>query len=221
MSLPFPKDSHERKYQCFVCGKNFLQYDEYKSHIIENHDEGREYVLCPLTRCQSPVRDIRSHFRAKHKDDPIPKSGQMKALIWKDQKKDGSLKTRKPKFREGYMVSNKNGGKEMHYRSGWECEVYECLEAFPDVLAYEVEPFKVQYTYLGEIHEYNPDLKIVYDDGRIEIWEIKPANQTTLPKNNAKWSACNQHCESRGYQFMVLTEVGLGKLKQKVKNLQK
>jgi hypothetical protein len=57
------------------------------------------------------------------------------------------------------MVSNKNGGKEMHYRSGWECEVYECLEAIPEVLAYEVEPFKVQYSYLGEIHEYNPRLK--------------------------------------------------------------
>ena len=221
MNLPFPKDNGVRKYQCFICGQNYLEYDEYKSHIIENHEEGREFIICPLTRCQCPVRDLRSHFRAKHKYDPIPKIGQMKALVWKDQKKDGSLKARKTKFREGYMISNKNGGKEMHYRSGWECEVYECLEAIPEILTYDVEPFAVQYSFQGEIHEYNPDLKITYDDGRIEIWEIKPANQTSLPKNHAKWAACNQHCETRGYQFMVLTEVGMGKLKQKVRDLKK
>ena len=84
-----------------------------------------------------------------------------------------------------------------------------------------MEPFAVQYSFQGEIHEYNPDLKITYDDGRIEIWEIKPANQTSLPKNHAKWAACNQHCETRGNQFMVLTEVGMGKLKQKVRELKK
>jgi hypothetical protein len=174
-----------------------------------------------LTRCGAPVRDLRAHYRVRHPYEPfVPKKGQMKALIWKDQssKKDGSLKQRKPKFREGYLISNKNGGKEMHYRSGMECTVYECLEALPDVIGYEVEPFKVQYSFMGEIHEYNPDLKVLFADGRVEIWEIKPANQTHLPKNSAKWSACNQYCEARGYGFMVLTEVGMDKLKKSINN---
>ena len=144
----------------------------------------------------------------------------MKAIIWKDlSPKSGKVKNRKPKFREGYMISTKNGGKEMHYRSGMECEVYECLEAMPEVIGYEVEPLKVQYTFMGEIHEYNPDLKVMFDDGRVEIWEIKPSSQTTLPRNNAKWTACNQYCQQRGLGFMVLTEVGMAKIKQKIKNL--
>ena len=223
MTLPFPKNDGKRKYQCFCCGQTCDDYESYKSHILENHEEGREYVLCPLARCGCPVRCVRTHFKAKHPHEKtIPKTGQMKAIVWKDQSaKGGKLKARRPMFREGYMISNKNGGKEMHYRSGMECEVYECLEAMPEVIGYEVEPFKVQYTFEGNIHEYNPDLKVAFDDGRIEIWEIKPADQTNLPRNSAKWTACNQYCQARGLGFMVLTEVGMGKLKQRIRNTQR
>jgi hypothetical protein len=221
MTLPFPKDDHQRRYQCFVCGQTYTSFEEYKQHIIANHEEGREFVVCPLGRCGAPVRDVRLHFKAKHPTEQLPKEGQFKAIIWKDQsaKKDGKLKQKKPRFREGYLISTKNGGKEMHYRSGMECDVYECLEALPDVIGYDVEPFKVQYSFQGEVHEYNPDLRVMFADGRTEIWEIKPANQTHLPKNNAKWTACNQYCQARGYAFMVLTEVGMGKLKQQIRNL--
>ena len=220
MNLPFPKDNHKRKFQCFVCGQNYYDFEEYKNHIVNNHEEGREFVICPLPRCGAPVRDLRMHYKAKHPTEKsVPKTGQMKAIIWKDQsnKKDGTLRQQKPKFREGYLMSVKNGGKEMHYRSGMECDVYECLESLKEVTGYEVEPFAVQYSFQGEIHHYNPDLKVYFDDGRVEIWEIKPANQTSLPRNNAKWTACNQYCEQRGYNFMVLTEVGMGKLKQQIK----
>lgn len=217
--LPFPpKNDKVRKYQCFVCGKTYEAFEEYKDHIIETHDEGREFVQCPISWCQAPVRDIRAHFKAKHKGDPIPTQGQMKAMVWKDQNpRDGKLKARKSKFREGFLMSTKNGGKKMHYRSGYECEVYECLEGMTEVISYEVEPFKVQYSFMGEAHEYNPDLIVHFDDGRTEVWEIKPANQTHLPRNNAKWTACQQYCQTRGYNFMVLTEVGIGKLKKGIK----
>lgn len=217
-NLPFEKEE-KRKYTCFVCGVAYSDFEDYKDHIIQSHDEGREFVVCPLARCGAPVRDLRLHFKAKHPTESAPKAPQMKAMIWKDQadKKSGKLKTRRPKFREGYLTSTKNGGKEMHYRSGMECDVYECLESMNEVIGYDVEPFKVQYSFNGEIHDYNPDLKIQFADGRIEIWEVKPSNQTHLPQNAAKWTACQQHCEARGYSFMVLTEIGLGKLKKQLR----
>lgn len=217
--IPFAKNDGKRKHQCFVCGLQFESFDDYKIHVL-THEEGRHYVICPLDRCGAPVRCLRTHFKSNHPTEELPNSGQMKALIWKDQssKKDGKLKQRKTRFREGYLISTKNGGKEMHYRSGMECDVYECLEAMPEIISYAVEPFKVQYSFQGEIHHYNPDLSVLFADGHTEIWEIKPANQTHLPINNAKWAACNQHCQARGYAFMVLTEVGMGKLKQKIKN---
>lgn len=217
MSFPFQKQDIKRSYQCFVCGVRFTDYQEYSDHILKNHEEGREFVVCPLARCKAPVRDIRLHFQSKHKGENVPKFGQMKATIWKDvNPKTGKISQRKPKFREGYFVSNKNQ-KEMHYRSGYECEVYECLEALPEIIKYDVEPFKVDYIFEGDRHEYNPDLSIFFNDGRVEIWEIKPANQTQLPKNQAKWAACQSYCEARGWSFMVMTEVGIGKLKKAAK----
>lgn len=214
--FPFPKND-KRQYSCFVCGVAFDEFLAFNNHIIENHDEGREYVKCPLQRCGACVRDLRQHFKAKHKTEKIPQQGQMRATIWKDQdKKTGKVSQKKTKFREGYMYSVKNG-KEMHYRSGMECEVYECLEAMQEVIGYEVEPFKLNYSFNGKTHEYNPDLQIFFSDGRIEIWEVKPSNQTSLPKNNAKWTSCQYFCETRGYNFMVLTEVGLQKLKKGIK----
>ena len=77
------------------------------------------------------------------------------------------------------------------------------------------------YIFEGEKHEYNPDLSIYFMDGHVEIWEIKPANQTQLPKNHAKWAACQHHCQARGWQFVVMTEVGIGKLKRRVDEITK
>ena len=213
MNLPFEdKDKGKRKYNCFVCGVAFSDLFEMNKHILENHEEGREYVSCPA--CKFCVRDLKAHFKAKHKDRPMPTSGQMKALIWKDMSPNGKTKTRKPNFRDGYLMSIKNGGREMHYRSGLECEIYECLESITEVLKYDVEPLNIPYLYKGKQHKYFPDLSIQFIDGHIEIWEIKPAAQTDLPQNEAKWKAATEFCRARNWEFIVITEVGLGKLKK-------
>jgi hypothetical protein len=82
------------------------------------------------------------------------------------------------------MVSTKMGGAEIHYRSGWECDVYECLEALDEVVAYTGEHLRIPYLHKGEVHDYLPDIRVQYGDGHIEIWEIKPSNQTSLEKKN-------------------------------------
>ncbi len=213
-----------RKYQCFICGHQYDNWESFKKHIIESHEEGREYVVCPLKRCGAPVRDLAAHYRARHKTEKLPKTKQAKAMIWKDHdKRSGKIKgTKKPKFREGNFVSNKMG-KELHYRSGFECEVYECLEAIPEVVKYEAEPLAIPYVFVEggspTLHDYFPDLRIQWSDGKIEIWEIKPSKQCTLPRNEAKWKAAGKYCKSRGWEFIVITEVGLGKLRQQVRLL--
>lgn len=216
--LPFEKQPATKRWQCFVCGKEFLEYEPFKQHIIESHDEGREYIICPLQRCMAPIRDLKIHFKVKHPHDKIPKGQQMRPIIWKDHGKKGKLKTKKPGFRNGDFVSIKNG-KDIHYRSGYECEVYECLEIIPEVVAFDGEPIKngIQYFFKGETHHYYPDISIKFADGHIEIWEIKPATQTSLPVNEAKWAAANEYCNARGWEFIVITEVGIGKLKKKAR----
>lgn len=217
--------SKTRQWQCFVCGKNFSEYEEYKSHIVETHEVGREYISCPT--CEAPVRDIKMHFKAKHPQRAMPVGVQMKVAVWKDFKrtKDGkkSVTTRKPTFRTGDVISQKNNGALIHYRSGMEEEFLGLLEQDKDVVAFSAEPFKVPYFFSGEWHNYIPDLKVQYIDGSIEIWEVKPATQTDTEiyeQNGAKWAAMNNHAMNHGWEFTVQTEVGLGKLKAKVKRQQ-
>lgn len=206
----------KRVYQCYVCGERLDTFEAFKEHIVQNHEEGREYVLCPLERCKAPVRDLKAHFKAKHPYDKMPKKGMSRALVWKDiSTKEGKMNTKKPHFRDGYMTSEKNG-KEMHYRSGMECEVYELLERWDLVHKYEEEPFPVRYFFHGLQHDYYPDIRITYTDGTVEIWEVKPSSQTEIGRNKAKWAACNEYCLARQWKFMVFTERGLDKLRDKI-----
>ena len=213
MVLPFSPKNNKRKFQCFVCGVEFPEYSEFKEHIVKEHDEGREYIKCK--ECDAPVRDMKTHFSAKHPGQ-VPK-GQLRALVWRDfgaKKK----KTKKPNFKEGHLVSVKNGGKTMHYRSGWELEVYECLEQLNEVVAYDVESFSVPYYWQGKWHKYYPDLTIQFTDGRTEVWEIKPSNQTDIEKNRIKWQACYTLCSSLNRRFVVQTEKGINQLRRQVIN---
>lgn len=205
-----------RKYVCFVCGVPFEGYYEYKDHILATHEEGRDFVKCPLARCQAPVRDVRLHYRVKHPTEKCPKIGQMRALIWSDHKPP-SKKTKKPKFHEGYFTSKKNGDKQMHYRSSWERDVYLCLENLSEVVSYKVESFPVEYYWKGKNKRYFPDLLVAFQDGRFEVWEIKPSNQKQLDMNKAKWVACEGHCETRGWAFKVIDENEIKQLKMKVR----
>lgn len=212
MPLPFGKHDGKRQFACFVCG--VLQPDKasFIEHITKTHEEGREYVVCPMSHCKMPVRDLRAHFKAIHPHYTCPKDQQMKALIWKDAK-DPTKRKKKVSFEEGYFSSAKNR-KKLHYNSGWEKQVYEVLEGFNDVVRYEVEPLTIEYWFDGEQHHYLPDLKVHYSDGRKEIWEIKPMNQTNLAVNEAKWESCSIYCEKRDWKFRVVTEVGIGRLKK-------
>lgn len=212
----------KRKWQCFICGKCYESYEEYKGHIIESHDEGREYISCP--DCGSPVRDMKMHYKVKHKNRIMPNNLQTKVAVWNDFKigKDGKSQkksTRKPNFRKGIFTSNKCG-RDFEYRSGMECDFFECLEADLDITYFSYESLKIPYFHKGAWHNYIPDLKVTFADNSIEIWEIKPANQTHYEQNKAKWVAANNYCSNLGWNFVVLTEVGLGKLKSKIKQQQ-
>lgn len=207
-------DSSVRTYACFVCGMNFADFDEYKHHIIQNHEEGREYVLCPLSRCCAPVRCIKTHFKAKHPYDKIPAGVQMQALIWTDVR-NPNRKYKKTQFKQGKFKSMKNGGAEFGYRSGWEHDVYECLEIIDEVVAFRGEKLTIGYHYMGEPHQYYPDLIVQFADNHFEMWEVKPKNQITYDKNLAKWTAAEKYCQARGWEFRVITEKEIKSLKKK------
>jgi hypothetical protein len=136
----------------------------------------------------------------------------MKSLIWRDPK-DPNRKKKKISFKEGWHVSPKNRRK-LHYNSGWELDVYRILDKMDDVIGYEVEPLEIEYFFDGERHTYLPDLRVHFTDGRKEVWEIKPVNQTNLAINESKWSYCNEYCKKRGIKFIIITEVWIAAKKK-------
>ena len=214
--LPFEQENNKKKYTCFVCGVVHEDWDEFQKHIIDTHDEGRDYIVCPLDRCKAPIRCLRTHFKAKHPSEPLPKNMQLKAIIWRDFTASGKKKgTRKPSFREGWFESTKMHMR-FYYRSGYESTVFECLDMYNEVEAFIAEPFKIPYIWKGTVHEYTPDLLVTFFDGHKELWEIKPANQTNLEQNQCKWKAAAAACEPRGWKFVVQTERGIEQLKRAV-----
>ncbi len=214
--LPF-RSRQPKKYRCFVCGRDFIDYDEFREHIIEEHEEGREYVKCPI--CEAPVRDVRMHVKVKHPGKPLPKQGQMRATAWYDfSGKSRTKKKKVPDFKEGYIVSIKNGGIPMHYRSDYELRTYDCLEELNEVVRYEVEPkdCHTAYYWNGKWRKYWPDLKVKFADGRTEVWEVKPLNQTDYEQNQRKWDACAKKIGHLGWRFAVKTEQDIDDLQRKV-----
>lgn len=218
--MQFEENNNKKKYMCFCCGFMLDSIEDFKNHIIEKHEEGQDYILCPLENCKAPVRCIKSHFTTKHPGFPLPKTGMMKATIWRDITLNGKIKKKKPKFKQGWYESTKMN-KMLQYRSGLEAQVYECLDQWNEVIAYETEPFEIPYIHQGKQHKYTPDIIISFIDGRKECWEIKPSSQTSYKKNKDKWYYANETCKSRGWEFIVITEQGINKLKQAVKEQRK
>lgn len=222
MALPF-KFEKERKFQCFVCGMLYGNFEEYKEHIFSKHEENKDYIVCPHETCGTPIRDLKMHWKAKHKSSPMPAQKMDKAIVWRDRgEKKGATGKRKKRnrFRQGTFVSQKNK-KEFQYRSGLECELFEILETVSIVKQYDYESIEIPYTFDGKSRKYIPDYIVVYQNGDKEVLEVKPSSQTDLPINKAKWDAAEAYCKFRGWTFNVINEIGIRKLKAKLRKVKK
>ena len=214
MTLPFGDSSG--KHVCFCCGIQFSEYEEFRSHIIESHEEGREFVRCPLEHCKAPVRDVKLHMKVKHPNFDLRNfKGQARAIIWHDFSAKGK-KTRNPRFKQGKYESTKTG-KTLGYRSGLEEKLYKVLDQHDEVMSFYSEPFNIDYIHKGQAHKYTPDLIVNFMDGRRQVWEVKPSNQTDLEMNKNKWRAAEEACKIRGWSFEVFTEQRIDKLAVEVR----
>ena len=64
---------------------------------------------------------------------------------------------------------------------------------------------------------YSIDLIVNFMDGRRQVWEVKPSNQTDLEMNKNKWRAAEEACKIRGWSFEVFTEQRIDKLAVEVR----
>ena len=112
------------------------------------------------------------------------------------------------------------------YRSSYERKFMMWLENCKNVKYWGSECFYIPYYCVldQKTHHYYPDYFIEFNDGKHVVVEIKPLNQTIQPenknsyayqtyiKNVCKWKAMKEFCESKGYEFKILTENTISKL---------
>jgi hypothetical protein len=201
-----------KKYYCFICAQEFPGYEVCKNHIIETHEENTEYLLCPA--CKTPCRDIKSHWRVKHKSFALPKLPSYrveKIYDWDEKHRKNSRK--KLKWKEGFFDSIKMG-KQIHYRSSWERDVMICFEKCVDVIEYYGDNHLcIEYYIHGVKKRYWPDFTVKMKNNETYIIEIKPENQTDWEINKAKWTYALAFCQKKQYNFQVWTQKYIRKVK--------
>lgn len=131
----------------------------------------------------------------------------------------------RPKHPEKYRGDPKN----IMYRSFLELKMMLRLDHDPGVKWWSSEEVIVPYKSPvdGARHRYFPDFTMKTESGVVMI-EVKPSKQMKPPVkgkrvtksyieevvtwgvNNAKWSAAEAYCSSRGWKFSIVTEVDLG-----------
>lgn len=100
----------------------------------------------------------------------------------------------------------------MAHRSGWELEFMQFLDSDPTVISYQYEELIIPYLKSlrsKKVSKYFPDFVVQYQDGTTVIYEIKSSSFVDRRVNKSKWEACTKYCDSKGWKFVVLTEVEL------------
>ena len=142
--------------------------------------------------------------------------------------------TYKGKFRPRDPKKYRGDYTNIIYRSSWELKFMKYCDTNKNILEWGSEEFFIPYMSPidNRVHKYFPDfyIKVRENGGKIKkyIIEVKPKRQTTPPakprrqtkgylreafefaKNKAKWSAANEWCVDRGFEFKILTEKELG-----------
>lgn len=96
---------------------------------------------------------------------------------------------RKTGYKTGTFKSKKMG-EDYTYRSSYEFAHFTKLENDPNVKTYNVEPFGITYEDAsGTKHVYIPDVFVQYQNGDVEIQEIKPREMLNNPTVQRKAKA--------------------------------
>jgi len=111
----------------------------------------------------------------------------------------------KTNAKRGWFLSSKMNC-EFYFMSSYEEERMKYLEECSSVLSFTNQhKIWIDYEWNGSVHRYNPDLMIVFNDGRIRLEEIKGA---ILEKDkirvDAKEKACLIFVEKMGWEYKML-----------------
>lgn len=79
------------------------------------------------------------------------------------------------------------------------------LDLHPCVLSYDFEPYSIPYLRDGQVRLYIPDFRVGMEGNFAELWEVKPEELRSLPKNAAKEAALNAFCLKNNLNSRIVT----------------
>ncbi|WP_293914103.1 TnsA endonuclease N-terminal domain-containing protein [Deinococcus sp.] len=96
-----------------------------------------------------------------------------------------------------------------HYESALERDYLITLEADPTVLAYEIQPIRLDYRdSLGQARRYTPDVLVFRQGDVIELVEVKYVAdiQELRVKHRERWVMASHYAREQGWHFRLITE---------------
>lgn len=87
------------------------------------------------------------------------------------------------------------------YRSSWELQFMQLLDADDEVETWTFEPFSIPYEFDGERRRYVPDFHVVTRSGSSIVVEVKPHELRETPMNSAKREATKDFCQRSGWTY--------------------
>ncbi|MCZ8513399.1 TnsA endonuclease N-terminal domain-containing protein [Paenibacillus filicis] len=113
----------------------------------------------------------------------------------------------KPK-RKGYRGKEPflKTGDMIHWESFLERNFIRLADFDIRVVEIFYQPECIDYLVNGKKHKYYPDFKLILEDNRVFIIEVKALRFKNSPKNVIKYEAGRKFCEARGWHYEIFTE---------------
>ena len=121
---------------------------------------------------------------------------------WKDIFTNG-----KPPIIKGKSeIVNSIKGGIFRTRSSYETAYVKILDNDYNVKEFKYEPFYIDYEHNGIKKIYIPDFLVKYNDGHIELIEVKPLRMINMNINQMKFKAAEEYSITNNMKFMIISE---------------
>ena len=108
-----------------------------------------------------------------------------------------------------YTITNKNG-ETVQCESYTERTLALRIDRDPRVKNYRSQPLRISYLDAeGKSHTYVPDFQVWRWDGWVEIHEVTLSERRLLPNAQRREKAAQEHCDSKGWRYVVHTQDSL------------
>jgi hypothetical protein len=106
-------------------------------------------------------------------------------------------------------TSRKIPGGSGYCRSKYEEYIFNQLKRDTEVKSFQIEPFKIPYSYGDRTRMYTPDILVTFQDGSKVLVEVKVSQEVLYYTNQKKFEAAERFALENGMKFEVWTTPSL------------